>query len=162
MLRDIVASPQDVELKRRLYPIARAELIAHAAAEEAVLYPILDAFKETAELAGHSREDHRELDLFIRILDRTAMESPSWDYFCERLEEALSHHHWEEEEIFCSKIAAFIDDPLSRHLLHRFCLKKKAHGSAQPPATSPMPPPRGDAPSSSASSSDSWPLPTTR
>ncbi|MGH1504089.1 MAG: hemerythrin domain-containing protein [Acidimicrobiales bacterium] len=89
------------EGRKELYAKLKAELIAHAAAEERYFYVPLMERDLTQDAARHSVAEHKELDDFIEKLDEYDMSSSQWLLTARELVDRLEHHLDEEEtEVF--------------------------------------------------------------
>lgn len=87
--------------RRRLYAELKAELSAHAAAEERCFYVPLFAHDLTLSKARHSVAEHHELDELIEALDALSFGSSGWLNQAHSLFERIEHHLREEErEVF--------------------------------------------------------------
>lgn len=109
----------DSEGRRELWDRLKAELEAHAGAEERHFYIPLMEHDLTQEHARHSIAEHHELDEAVAELDATLMSSPQWLRLAKELGERLRHHLDEEEaEIFPVAGKALSDaekDELAEH-----------------------------------------------
>jgi hypothetical protein len=93
----------DIELRRRLFPLIRKELLAHEKGELAVLYPVFEQYEETVELARHHDREAQTMESLIRRLHELDCASASWGPTFEELVEAVQHHVREEESNFFPK-----------------------------------------------------------
>ncbi len=101
LIYDLINTEGDSATRRRLFDEIKAELQAHAAAEERHFYVPLMASDMTIEKARHSVAEHHELDEFIEQLEDTEFSSPGWLATAKKLEHRLLHHLEEEErEVF--------------------------------------------------------------
>lgn len=87
----------DGEGRRELWERLKAELTAHAAAEERYFYVPLIEHDATQEAARHSVAEHKELDDFAERLDEYDMSGPQWIQTARELADRLVHHLDEEE-----------------------------------------------------------------
>ena len=101
LVRDLVATQGDSTTRQRLFDALKAELAAHATAEERHFYvPLMDS-DMMVEKARHSIAEHHELDKLVETLEETDMSSPAWLAAAKQLEHRLLHHLEEEErEVF--------------------------------------------------------------
>jgi hemerythrin superfamily protein len=84
-----------------LYEKIRAELLAHATAEEEVFYSALEQVAETKPLAIKSREQHDQVERILMELDSLATNEPAWmERFNALVKEVEAHVHEEEEVVF--------------------------------------------------------------
>ncbi len=87
--------------RRRLFEQLKAELEAHAGAEERCFYVPLMEEDLTQDQARHSVAEHQELDDFVEQLDDYDMSGPQWIQTAKELAHRLTHHLDEEEhEVF--------------------------------------------------------------
>lgn len=99
LLRASVTS--EVETRQELYPIIRAELLAHLRGEEQELYPVLEQYAETRNLAEAAREEHREVERTLHQLDALDFDAEQWPLVMEQLRVAVERHvQHEERELF--------------------------------------------------------------
>ena len=89
------------EGRQELWPRLKAEIEAHAAAEERYFYVPLMEHDLTQDAARHSVAEHKELDDFVEKLDEYDMSGSQWLQTANDLKERLLHHLEEEEkEVF--------------------------------------------------------------
>lgn len=93
----LVETTGDSVERTRLFEQLRAELEAHAAAEERYFYvPLMDD-DLTQEKARHSVAEHKELDDYVEQLESYDRDAAQWLLTARELHHRL-HHHLEEEE----------------------------------------------------------------
>ncbi|MCB1800162.1 MAG: hemerythrin domain-containing protein [Gammaproteobacteria bacterium] len=101
LVASLVDTSGDSASRRRLFDKLKAELTAHAAAEERHFYVPLMQDDLTIEKARHSIAEHHELDELVEELESTDMGSAGWLATARKLEHHLLHHLEEEErEVF--------------------------------------------------------------
>jgi len=84
-----------------LFQELKAQLSAHAGAEERYFYNPLLEHDVSQTHARHSVAEHKEIDDFVEKLESTDMSSSQWLLSARELEDRLIHHLDEEElEIF--------------------------------------------------------------
>ncbi|MEZ5225670.1 MAG: hemerythrin domain-containing protein [Acidimicrobiales bacterium] len=94
-----------------LFDRLRAQLEAHAAAEERYFYVPLMQHDLTQDAARHSVAEHKELDDFIEQLQGYDMSGSQWIQTARELADRLIHHLDEEErEVFPVAGKALSDD----------------------------------------------------
>ena len=76
----------------------RAELSAHAAAEERFFYVPLIAHDMTQEPSRHGIAEHHEMDELVEKLEETDFSSPAWLATAKELHHKIYHHLKEEEQ----------------------------------------------------------------
>ena len=62
MIRRVGVSTKDSDARRELVPRIRSELLAHARAEESVVYPAFMEIPGMAEEMAHAKEEHDEME----------------------------------------------------------------------------------------------------
>jgi hemerythrin superfamily protein len=117
-----------------LYEKIRAELLAHATAEEEVFYSALEQIPETKELAIKSREQHDHVERILMELDSLPANEPIWlERFNALVEEVESHVHEEEETLFPVAERA-VTKQQARTLDERYHARKTRHMESLFPA----------------------------
>ena len=81
-----------------LFKELRAELAAHAAAEERFFYVPLIAHDMTQEPARHGIAEHHEMDELVEKLEDTDFSSPAWLATAKELHHKIYHHLKDEEQ----------------------------------------------------------------
>ena len=81
-----------------LFKELRAELAAHAAAEERFFYVPLIAHDMTQEPSRHGIAEHHEMDELVEKLEETDFSSPAWLATAKELHHKIYHHLKEEEQ----------------------------------------------------------------
>ena len=76
----------------------RAELSAHAAAEERFFYVPLIAHDMTQEPSRHGIAEHHEMDELVEKLEETDFSSPAWLATAKELHHKIYHHLKDEEQ----------------------------------------------------------------
>jgi hemerythrin superfamily protein len=92
-----VKMSSDPEVRRRLFPEIRANLLAHEKGELTVLYPVLRQFAQTRHIAETHDSEASMLESLIETVHSTAVDSPRWQDAYERLVAQVQHHVTEEE-----------------------------------------------------------------
>jgi len=97
----LVETHGDSPERRDLFDRLRAELEAHAGAEERHFYVPLMEHDLTQDKARHSVAEHKELDDYVEQLESYDMSGPQWIQTAKQLAHRLEHHLDEEErEVF--------------------------------------------------------------
>ena len=87
--------------RKELFARLKAELTAHASAEERYFYVPLMEQDLTQEKARHSVAEHKELDDYVEQLEGYDLSSSQWLITARELAHRLEHHLDEEEkEVF--------------------------------------------------------------
>lgn len=96
-----VALSEDLEVRAKLYPTIRTELLDHEKGELKAVYPALSHFPETASIAAAHAHHASELEAAIMELDALSFNSASWAPAFERLAKLVDEHvKIEEREYF--------------------------------------------------------------
>ena len=91
-------SDSGVKERIDLYEKIRAELLAHATAEEEVFYSALEQIAETKPLAIKARDEHDQVERILMELDSLAAHEPLWMERFNALVQAVDAHVTEEED----------------------------------------------------------------
>ena len=81
-----------------LFKELKAELAAHAAAEERFFYVPLIAHDMTQEPSRHGIAEHHEMDKLVKKLEETDSSSPAWIAVAKELHHKVYHHLEDEEQ----------------------------------------------------------------
>lgn len=115
-----VRRSSDVELRRRLFPILRAELLGHEKGELAEVYPI---FMQYPELAPFAREHAREAEEIERLLDHlTAMGGgeAAWAHSFDELVRLVTQHMKKEEDVYFPEATRLLGKDEAQRILPRY------------------------------------------
>ncbi|MDW5444227.1 hemerythrin domain-containing protein [Polaromonas sp. SM01] len=93
----LVKTSGDSTDRAALFKELKAELAAHAAAEERFFYVPLIAHDMTQEPSRHGIAEHHEMDKLVATLDATDFSSPAWIAVAKELHHKV-HHHLQDEE----------------------------------------------------------------
>ena len=94
----LVRTQGDSKDRDLVFKELRAELSAHAAAEERFFYVPLIAHDMTQEPSRHSIAEHHEMDELVEKLEETDFSSPAWLATAKELHHKIYHHLKEEEQ----------------------------------------------------------------
>lgn len=101
MMKRVAGSSPDSTVRKELFPEIRANLLAHAEAEERTFYPVLRQHPDTKTLVVHSRREHEEVKRMLEELHGMQPSDPLWTRTFEKMMHAVLHHVDEEEnEVF--------------------------------------------------------------
>jgi hemerythrin superfamily protein len=111
LLDAIIAASKSGDARwKSLLDELRTELIAHAHAEESVLYNALREEGTGEELVAHAYGEHAMSEAEIRTLGLAKLVDTTWTSLAEKLSKDLRHHIKEEESrIFDAARKAFSD-----------------------------------------------------
>jgi hypothetical protein len=115
-----VRRSSDVELRRRLFPILRAELLGHEQGELAEVYPV---FMQYRELASYARDHAREAEEIERLLDHlSAMGGgdAAWTHAFDELARLVTHHMKKEEDVYFPAASRVLTKDELRRMLPRY------------------------------------------
>lgn len=90
----------DPELRRRLFPLIRKELLSHEKGEIAVLYPALEQYRETASIAAQHNREAQLMEAKIQRLHALDVRSEDWGPALDELIDLVQQHVREEENDF--------------------------------------------------------------
>ena len=115
-------TPERVDAYQQL----KAELQAHATAEERHFYIPLMEFDNGVDLSRHAIAEHHEMDEMMEELDETEMSSPGWLATAKKLSEKVHHHLEEEEQKFFQMAGKLLDDKHKETLANQYLKEYKA------------------------------------
>ncbi|HJK99211.1 MAG TPA: hemerythrin domain-containing protein [Polyangiaceae bacterium LLY-WYZ-14_1] len=130
-LTDLVEKTHgDSDGRRELFARLEAEARAHAALEERLLYAPLLGDESTRERAGHSVEEHREMNRLFDELSEADRSSPGWVQRFQQLAEAMRHHLDEEEREMFPQAGRVLTAREKEEMARRFQAEKPAEKDA--------------------------------
>ena len=94
----LVRTQGDSKDRDLVFKELRAELSAHAAAEERFFYVPLIAHDMTQEPSRHGIAEHHEMDELVEKLEDTDFSSPAWLAMAKELHHKIYHHLKDEEQ----------------------------------------------------------------
>ena len=94
----LVRTQGDSKDRGLVFKELRAELSAHAAAEERFFYVPLIAHDMTQEPSRHGIAEHHEMDELVEKLEDTDFSSPAWLATAKELHHKIYHHLKDEEQ----------------------------------------------------------------
>ncbi|HZO15109.1 MAG TPA: hemerythrin domain-containing protein [Polyangiaceae bacterium] len=98
LLKQVAATKGNgVEVRRRLFPKIKNELLAHSKAEEHEFYELLKAFADTRDIVSRNAEEHGGIEQLLHSLETMNVEPASWMDVFEQLKLRVEHHVDEEE-----------------------------------------------------------------
>ncbi len=98
LAEQLVATSGDSEQRRKVFAQLKAELVAHADAEERYFYVPLINLDATQGDARHGIAEHHEIDELVAQLEKTDCSSPAWLKYAKDLAHKVKHHLHEEEQ----------------------------------------------------------------
>jgi hypothetical protein len=120
-----VKMSSDADVRARLYPTIRTELLGHETGELTAVYPALAVYPETSGIAEMHARDANELERQIAEVDRLAYGDAGWGPAFDRLAERVQKHVAEEEGDYFPKAQKALGDKLADDLLPLFESAKK-------------------------------------
>jgi hypothetical protein len=121
-----VALSSDQEVRSKLYPTIKSELLAHEAGEVNAVYPVLAEYPETADIAAEHSMEASELQAAIAELDAISFSDADWAPTFERLAKLVGEHVDQEESEYFPKAQKVIGEERAKQLLPAFETAKKA------------------------------------
>ncbi|RYZ05273.1 MAG: hemerythrin domain-containing protein [Myxococcales bacterium] len=121
-----VALSEDLEVRAKLYPTIRTELLDHEKGELIAVYPELARFPETAAIAAAHAHHASELEAEILELDALSFNSGSWAPAFERLAKLVDEHVTIEEREYFPLAQKVLGEERAQQLLTTFEAAKKS------------------------------------
>lgn len=116
----------DSDERRVLFDEIKAEVDAHAAAEEQTFYASLIERQDGTEKARHSIAEHKEAADILEELAEMEFDSTGWLTRFKTFKDELEHHMQEEEDEVFPKARKLISDSDAKALAARFAQRKDA------------------------------------
>ena len=98
LMKEILQTEGDSASRRHLFSQLKADVTAHANAEEQAFYSKLMKNPDSQEKARHSVHEHEQADDLFEELAEMDMGSTGWLNRFKTLQDELEHHMEEEEE----------------------------------------------------------------
>ena len=95
---NLIKTTGDSKERDLLFKELKAELAAHASAEERFFYVPLIAHDMTQEPSRHGIAEHHEMDKLVEKLEETDFSSPAWISVAKELHHKVYHHLEDEEQ----------------------------------------------------------------
>ena len=121
-----VGLTKDIEVRSKLYPTIRTELLGHEKGELKTVYPALAEFPETAGVAAAHAHHASELEAAIAELDALSFNSASWAPAFERLARLVDEHVKIEENEYFPLAQKILGEERSKQLLPAFEAAKRS------------------------------------
>lgn len=120
----IAETTGDSDDRHRLWDEFKAEVEAHANAEEQTFYATLIEDPDTQEKARHSVSEHKDAADLLEELSTLEMSSGGWLQKFKKLKDELEHHVDEEENEVFSKARQVISEDEATRLAEQFDERK--------------------------------------
>lgn len=121
ILQEMVESEEsDTQRRGELVDRLKQELLAHAHAEEKLLYTELERHKESHDLALEAEEEHHAAEVLLKELAQTDPGHEHWKAKATVLKELIHHHIEEEEDEMFSKAHDVLDAGQEKQLAEGF------------------------------------------
>jgi hypothetical protein len=157
---DIVLGTPATEPDARLakFAILARELLAHAHAEDEVIYEQLAGSDAVGRWIERSRDEHERIEALIHEIERLGDADEHWMNRVEALELAVEHHVDVEEHLVIPRAHVVLDDPQIDRLLEPYTRARAREAAAieldvraprgrrATPAARPRPPPPSRSP----------------
>lgn len=118
-------STGSTDTRRTLFPNIRAELLAHAEAEQEVFYSELERHAEVRALIGEHIEEHRAIEATIRRLENMPMDSATWKETFDQLVQLVESHVDKEENQLFAKAKELVPEAELELMEKRFSEDKQ-------------------------------------
>ena len=125
-----VKMSSDEDVRARLYPTIRSELLGHETGELEAVYAAMAAYPELRRIAEEHGRDAGELERHIAEVDRYAYADAGWAPAFDRLAELVQKHVAAEESDYFPQAHKAMGDDLSKRLLPLFESAKKSAPNA--------------------------------
>jgi hemerythrin superfamily protein len=122
---------ESAEEARDLFTVLADSLLAHARAEQSVLYARLSEIKELEPLMEEAKAEHEAVEMLINELQTPAMDSVMWLARLGVLQENVKHHVQEEEMTVFPKARDHLGDAEQKQLAASY-LQAKSRRSGEP------------------------------
>ena len=120
-----VKMSSDEDVRARLYPTIRTELLGHETGELKVVYPAMAQYPEVNAIAEAHARDADELQRLIAEVDAFSFGDASWGPAFERLADRVVQHVGIEESDYFPKAQKAMGEKLAQELLPLFEAAKK-------------------------------------
>ena len=115
-----VKMSSDQEVRARLYPTIRSELLGHETGELKAVYPAMAPYPAVSGIAEEHARDAGELQRQIAEVDRYAYTDAAWGPAFDRLAELVQQHVATEEGEYFPRAQKAMGDDLPKQLLPLF------------------------------------------
>jgi hypothetical protein len=120
-----VSSSSDEEVRGKLYPEIRRQLLAHEKGELMQVYPAFNQHPELRQIVSQHGQQAGQLEQLIGQLDRLPVGAPEWKATFDRLVERVEDHVDLEETQFFPAGQHLMGDDQAASLLERYEAQKQ-------------------------------------
>lgn len=120
-----VAKSDDIELRARLYPEIRRELLAHEKGELKVVYPALASLPGASSIELTHAREASELEIAVADVDSLPFHDQAWGPAFKRLADLVEQHVQHEEREFFPKAQQALGEERAKRMLVEFEAAKK-------------------------------------
>jgi len=110
----------DYTTRRELWQEVRKALMAHEQSELLEIYPVLEGYDATREIARRHADHASELEGLIRQVDAIGTQSDAWRPALERLIAKVKEHVEKEEQDFFPRAEEALGDDMAKKLEQPF------------------------------------------
>jgi hemerythrin superfamily protein len=125
-----VSMSSDEDVRAKLFPTIRSELLGHETGELKAVYPVLAEYPETSYIAEEHANQASDLKQAIAQVDQLSFSDAGWGPAFDRLATLVDKHVAQEESDFFPKAQKVIGDERAKELLATFEAAKKTSPSA--------------------------------
>ena len=120
LCRSLARSGRTSAARQEIFTSLRAELMAHAAAEERFLYIPLMLHDGGLSSSRHALHEHHQIDELLEDLAVHDKSGVTWMSNARKLSEKVHHHLREEEKKFFQVSGRMLNERQKRQLLGRY------------------------------------------
>jgi len=121
-----------VKTRTEMLQTLKHELTFHETIKEEILYPALNEFAKTKDIALEGYEEHHVVDEILSELEATPVEDETWAAKLTVMKENLEHHIEEEEGEMFSKARKVMEAAELSELGDKMAARKKELLAASP------------------------------
>ena len=120
LLAQIADAPAGSKEQKNLLEELKAQLEAHANAEERSFYAPLMQHDGTQDEARHSVHEHHEIEECLEKLEEASSGTTAWENQFQKLKKLVLHHLEEEEREVFPKAEKVLDDAQQKSLANEY------------------------------------------
>ena len=115
-LMEELLQAESVEEKKGLFEEIKYELLLHAKTEQDSFYKELEDRKPTAERIEEAKEEHKEIEKYLKKLSSLEIDTPEWIEQFGEFKHSVTHHVHEEEDLIFQKAKKILSDKRAEEL----------------------------------------------